>query len=163
MAEKRIGSAGRPRVEFIGVCRVCGRNTRKPQETLADRPNTVKGHDATGEVCTTCYDNPSDIPRWLHAGLTKEERESRIAQARADLDALVADRRRRGVNPMGVIFPGEEPPTRELGSAFCKRGHAYDERFRASDGRRRCPRCEKLRKEENRRALRQRSEFGLAS
>ena len=141
---------------------VCGRRTRPAHTKSADWPGTVAAENRDGE-CPKCALGARYTQRSKGNGRVKsvqvhrtpEQEEAMIRQARADLEALWADRRRRGVDPDGVFFEGEKPihhtpatlgrqggmtplsPEENLGK--CPNDHLYT--HRDSLGHRRCATC----------------------
>lgn len=156
---------------------ICGRTTRPAHTKAADWPGTVAAENQDGE-CPRCALGTRYLDRSRGNGRVKsekvrrtpEEEQAMIRQARADLEAMWADRRRRGVDPDGVFFEGEKPihhtpasfndgsvdrpkVAREMG--LCPNGHEYT--HRDSLGHRRCATC----LEENGKALARRRQAKL--
>ena len=155
----------KPREDYVALgwpktC-ICGRATRPAHTKAADWPGTIASENQDGE-CPKCAlgarytDRSKGNGRVLRAKIlrTPEEEAQMIKQARADLEALWADRRRRGIDPDGVFFEGEKPihhtpasfndgtvdrpkVAREMG--LCPNGHEYT--HRDSLGHRRCATC----------------------
>ena len=131
----------------------CGRLMREPHAKAGDYPDLVTraAVNSTG-YCTLCAGRGG-----AHRSRTPkptEGEEAKLRRMRSEIESLVADRRRRGVPPEGVLMPGETPeipkrqrplplkdsftdPDAPLG--YCGRGHPFD-RF-DSAGRRYCVTC----------------------
>lgn len=130
----------------------CGRVMRAPHHRSNQFPGrTTRAAVNNTGICHTC----AGLSRRFVPLRPAETEEAKLRRMRADLDALVADRRRRGVPPEGTPMPGEQPdypdrqralPVRddqytdpEAPLGYCGRGHPFT--GRDSAGRRWCKVC----------------------
>lgn len=156
----------------------CGRLLRPPKTKSADFPNhkTAASQRVVEPWCQHCR----ALATGKKLGHRKEpvspaEEEARIERIRQDLQWMIADRRRRGVPPEGIVMPGDDkmhldlqrrmpgdkqapqPRTRPLEETadkdaplgYCRRGHPFDGKDPV--GRRTCGTCAQWRLENNRR------------
>ena len=129
----------------------CGRVMRAPHMKAAQFPGRQTFQAVNnGGMCATCAGRKRD-----RTEKPVETEEARLRRMRADIEAMVRDRRRRGVPPEGIAMPGEtlddpdrsrpmpapdqplEDPEAPLGR--CKHGHAFTKLD--SVGHRFCPTC----------------------
>lgn len=156
----------------------CGRLLRPPKYKAADFPNhkTACSQRVLDPWCQQCLARQKGKePGHRKEPLTEAEEEARIERIRQDLLVMIADRRRRGVPPEGVVMPGdekihldlqrrmpgeqpapkprtprlEETATPEAPLGHCRRGHPFDGKDPV--GRRTCSTCAEWRLENNRR------------
>lgn len=154
----------------------CGRLLRPPKTTAADYPGQVTAcsQRVLEPWCQQCRARAKGKDLSHNKGpLTPAEEEARLERIRGDLRVMVADRRRRGIPPEGIVLPGDdkmhlrlqrlmpgekaapEPRTLPLSATadaeaplgLCRRGHAFD--GHDTSGRRTCSTCAELRLEAN--------------
>lgn len=164
MSKKPMGNgAGRPPVDYPTRCPRCRRNIRAPYETVDEKPNTIRAADLTG-ICVTCKRGGANAGRALSIKLSPEQQAERDRRTKEELEAFIADRRRRGVNPEGVRFPGDPPPIKSAEEiagteTHCAKGHEYQTPY--VPGRKRmcdiCRKAREARRAQQRRARRRES------
>lgn len=157
----------------------CGRLLRPPKAKAKDYPNrrTCASQRVLEPWCQVCTGKIKGKKGGHHkepvTPLSEAEEERRIEAIRADLRRMVADRRRRGIPPEGVVLPGDQKMHVRLQRALpgeklkparrtpklaetqaedapmgrCSRGHPFTDLDPV--GRRRCETCAAIRLAEN--------------
>lgn len=138
----------------------CGRMLRPAHTKMKDWPNTQASVLVTDPWCAPCrlkaQGRNADFAK--REKLSPEQEAARIERIRADLDALMRDRRARGIPPEGLYVPGDEEREQEAKRkhdtakqnravqfseeaplGYCARGHKFDRIDPA--GRRKCDTC----------------------
>jgi len=146
----------------------CGRLLRPPHSRAHEYPNiktaaSQRVSEPWCQVCTGALKGRKGGHRAAPSAMETEE--VRLARIRTELHYMIADRRRRGVPPEGIILPGDEkihvhlqrqmpgekpppaPRTRKLEETAdedaplgrCQKGHPFTHRDPA--GRRSCATC----------------------
>jgi hypothetical protein len=88
----------------------CGRLLRPPHARAHEYPNvkTAASQRVSEPWCQVCTGALKGRKRGHHTEVPVESEEMRLKRIRIELQSMIADRRRRGVPPEGIVMPGDD-------------------------------------------------------